>query len=106
MPDDPSLAAALYGPIVLAGRLGMEGLTPETLRAEPTKPRMVPEYKSEPRPAPAIRTTSVDPAAWLRPVAGQPLEYETTGQQRALRLSPLYRIFDERYAVYWKIDLA
>ncbi len=37
-----TLAAVAWGPIVLAGRLGKEGLTPATLRAEPTKPRTVP----------------------------------------------------------------
>ena len=106
MPDDRSLVAALHGPIVLAGRLGRDGLTPENLRAEPTKPRMVPEYKSDPRPPTPIRSASTDPAQWLRPVPGQPLEYETTGQERPVRLSPLFRIFDERYAVYWKVDPA
>ena len=54
MPDDPTLLAAMHGPLVLAGRLGTEGLTPDILRAEPTKPRMVPEYKSDPvRPRPS-----------------------------------------------------
>ena len=106
MPDDASLVAAVHGPFVLAGRLGTEGLTPENLRAEPTKPRMVPEYKSDPRPPATIRAASADPAQWLRPVPGRSLEYETTGQERSLRLSPLYRVIDERYAVYWKVDVA
>jgi hypothetical protein len=106
MPDDPTLVAALHGPVVLAGRLGSEGLTSDNLRAEPTKPREVPEYKSDPRPPGPIRAASPDPSAWLRPVAGRPLEYETVGQAQALRLSPLYRIFDERYGVYWKMERA
>ena len=50
MPDDPTLVAAMHGPVVLAGRLGTEGLTAENLRAEPTKPRQVPEYRSDPVP--------------------------------------------------------
>jgi hypothetical protein len=104
MPDDPSLVAAVHGPIVLAGRLGSEGLTPDNLRAEPTKPRMVPEYKSDPRPPAPLRSASTDPAQWLRPGPGRPLEYETTGQDHTLRLSPLYKVIDERYAVYWKVE--
>ncbi|HEX9217826.1 MAG TPA: glycoside hydrolase family 127 protein, partial [Gemmatimonadales bacterium] len=32
MPDDPTLAAVMYGPLALAGRLGTEGLTPDVLR--------------------------------------------------------------------------
>ena len=106
MPDDATLVAATHGPLVLAGRLGGEGLTPENLRAEPTKPRQVPEYRSEPRPAPAIRAKAPDPAAWLRAVPGPSLAYETVGQSRSLRLEPLYRIVDERYQVYWKVEPA
>jgi uncharacterized protein len=104
MPDDPTVMAALHGPLVLAGRLGAGGLGPETLRAEPTRPREVPEYRAEALPAPPIRTASPDPTAWLRPVPGRSQSYETVGQEKALRLEPLYQIFDERYAVYWKID--
>ncbi|HEY6549206.1 MAG TPA: beta-L-arabinofuranosidase domain-containing protein [Vicinamibacteria bacterium] len=127
MPDDPTLVAAMHGPVVLAGRLGAEGLTPETLRAEPTKPRQVPEYRLEPQAVPPIRVAApaagpaaslaaspaaaplapdlaVEPASWLRAVPGSPLTYETVGQAKPLRLEPLYRIFDERYAVYWKLE--
>jgi hypothetical protein len=101
MPDDPTVQAVMYGPIVLAGKLGTAGLTAETLRAEPTKPRTVPEYKSEPVAAPVIRASSSDPASWLK--ASGPLEFRTVGQQNELTLVPLNRIFDERYAVYWKV---
>src|SRR5262249_50441511 len=67
MPDDPTVVAALYGPVVLAGRLGTEGLDADHLRAEPTKPRQVPEYRSDPVPAPTMKVDSRDPGTWLRP---------------------------------------
>jgi hypothetical protein len=75
IPDDPTLQAVMYGPLVLAGRLGKASLTADNLRAEPTKPRTVPEYKSEPVAAPNIVARSSDPAGWLvatgrRPTAG------------------------------------
>src|SRR5205807_9754281 len=60
MPDDRSVQAIMYGPLVLAGRLGTAGLTPENLRAEPTKPRTVPEFKGEPIAAPSFATKSDD----------------------------------------------
>jgi uncharacterized protein len=44
-PDDPSLQAILYGPLVLAARMGKVGLGPDNLRAGPTRPRTVPEYQ-------------------------------------------------------------
>jgi len=94
-PDDPETFAAMVGPIVLAGRLGREGLTPATLRAEPTKPRTVPEYKLEPIPAPALAPGSLAPG-------GAPLEFRAKAGAREIELAPLHSIFDERYAVYWK----
>jgi hypothetical protein len=103
IPDDPTLQAVMYGPLVLAGRLGKASLTADNLRAEPTKPRTVPEYKSEPVAAPNIVARSSDPAGWLRPVAGRPLEFRTVGQAADITLMPLNRVFDERYAVYWKV---
>ena len=70
MPDDATVQAVMYGPLVLAGKLGTAGLTAETLRAEPTKPRTVPEYKAEPVAAPTIRAASADPSTWLKPAGG------------------------------------
>ena len=54
MPDDGTVQAIMYGPLVLAGRLGTTGLTSDVLRAEPTKPRTVPEYGSDPVSAPSF----------------------------------------------------
>jgi DUF1680 family protein len=100
-PDDPDTAAVLSGPIVLAGRLGKEGLTPATLRAEPTRPRTVPEYKLDPVAAPAL----VADAGIER--TGKSLEFRAKGRldgsARDISLAPLDSIFDERYAVYWKV---
>jgi uncharacterized protein len=103
MPDDPTVQAFMYGPIVLAGALGKDGLTAETLRAEPTRPRQVPEYRSRPVAAPSFVAPSDDLASWVKPVPGKPLEFRTTGQERNVVLVPLNAIFDERYAVYWKV---
>ena len=92
MPDDPSIAAVMYGPLVLAGRLGTEGLTAEELRAEPTKPREVPEYKEKPGANPELKAQSI------QKTSGR-LEFRTTGQE----LVPFHTLFDERYAIYWKL---
>jgi hypothetical protein len=110
MPDDPSLQAVTYGPLVLVGRLGTEGLTAATIRAEPTRPRTVPEYKLDPVPAPPLRARSPDPASWIQRVASSgaqgaapPLEFRTSGQERDVTLVPFHTLFDERYAVYWRV---
>ncbi|HYB65626.1 MAG TPA: beta-L-arabinofuranosidase domain-containing protein [Steroidobacteraceae bacterium] len=103
MPDDPSVRAVMYGPLVLAARLGRQGLTPENLRAPPTRPRKIPEYTAEPIPVAPLTVGSQDPDSWLTPVDGRPLEFRTRGQKEDLTLIPLNRVFDERYAVYFKV---
>ena len=102
MPDDPTLAAVMYGPLVLVGRLGTDGLTPDVLRAEPTKPRTVPEYKEKPNPAPELRVQGAEPSAWIKRVSERGLEFRTVGQAREVTLVPFHMLFDERYVVYWK----
>ncbi|HKT07577.1 MAG TPA: beta-L-arabinofuranosidase domain-containing protein [Gemmatimonadaceae bacterium] len=104
-PDDATVQAIMYGPLVLAGRLGTAGLTPDVLRAEPTKPRTVPEYKADPVPAPSFVSPGGDLSAWItkRSGAGAPLEFRTVGQATDVTLVPLNTVIDERYAVYWKV---
>lgn len=107
MPGDDTLQAVMYGPLVLAGRMGTAGVTPANLRAEPTAPRTVPEFKNPDLPvAPVIRVTSDDPSSWLAPVAGEPLHFRTVGQDANISFVPLHTLFDERYGVYWKVDRA
>jgi hypothetical protein len=103
MPDDPHVQAFMYGPLVLAAKLGADGVH----RAEPTKPKMVPEFsKAEIASAPAMPSfvaPSSDLAAWIKPVPGRPLEFRTVGQTADMTLVPLHTLFDERYAVYFKV---
>jgi hypothetical protein len=103
MPDDPTMQAVMYGPLVLVGRLGTDGLTPDVLRAEPTKPRTVPEYKSAAVPAPELSARGAPPSEWIRRKDGV-LEFTTVGQARDVTLIPFHALFDERYAVYWKFS--
>jgi DUF1680 family protein len=103
MPDNHTVQAIMYGPLVLAGRLGTEGLTKGVLRAEPTRPRTVPEYKSEPVAVPALEAASADPNSWIHPTPGSPLEFHTVGQRDDVTLVPFSRIMDERYAIYWNV---
>jgi len=109
MPDEfvgARIAAALGrldGRAVLLPRADLAGAeTPATLRAAPTKPRTVPEYPLEPVSAPEFRVQSADPTSWIEPT-GKPLEFRTTGQRNDVTLVPLHSLFDERYAVYWRV---
>jgi DUF1680 family protein len=96
MPDDPKLQAILYGPLVLAGDLGAEGLT-EQLITGPMGPRV----QALPIEVPRFRAAA-DPASWIKP-GDQPLSFRTTGQPKDVTLVPLNAIFDRRHSVYWQV---
>ena len=113
MPDDPRIQAFLYGPLVLAGDLGSEGLT-ERLITGPNAPMMrrpgsnfQPRPDAPPRPPvidiPTFSAANTDPASWIKPGDG-PLTFRTTGQQKDVTLAPINSIFDKRYNVYWQVS--
>lgn len=103
---DPTQQAVLYGPIVLAGRLGQDGLTEQMqYDADHGPTELAPRGRPEGTMAVDMKfTDEVQSAPWVEPVPGQPLVFRTTGQQSAATLIPLNRVFGERYGVYWKVN--
>jgi DUF1680 family protein len=115
MPDEPALQAFLYGPLVLAGDLGSEGLT----EAHITGPNLrVGVAGMEQWGSPLAATNSAPPIpsveiptfrstgtieSWVRP-ADKLLTFRTTGQKQDVTLIPLNRLFDRRYSVYWQVS--
>ena len=97
MPDDPKMQAFLYGPLVLAGDLGSEGLT-EANQIGPNAPRL----QRAPIDIPTFQAGGSDPSAWIKPAAG-PLAFRTAGQSRDVTLTPLNSLFGKRYSVYWTV---
>jgi DUF1680 family protein len=98
MPDDDTLQAIMYGPVVLAGDLGREGLTDEMQRGGDNPPEM-----PAPAPAPEFVGDSRDPQSWIEQTAKAPLTFRTKGQSRDITMMPLSRIVDQRYGVYWRV---
>jgi DUF1680 family protein len=98
MPDDPKTQAFLYGPIVLAGDLGSEGLT-EPMIVGPNAPRP----QRIPLEVPTFNAKAADPSSWIKPADG-PLTFRTTGQSRDVTLVPLNSLFGKRYSVYWQVS--
>jgi len=101
LPGEPAVAAVLYGPIVLAGDLGSDGLTP-SVRYGPSVP---PLGKLR---TPAIPAFVGDPARMLgsiESVPGRPLTFRTKGlaQPHDVTLVPFFKASDQRYTVYWKL---
>jgi len=102
LPDDPHIQALMYGPIVLAGDLGTEGLS-GLKRYGPSAPPLgrvssieVPTF---------VADSAADVLARVKPVSGKPLTFQTTGlgKPNDVTLIPLYKTFEPRYTVYWTI---
>ncbi|SPF44164.1 Tat pathway signal sequence domain protein [Candidatus Sulfotelmatobacter kueseliae] len=96
MPDDETIQAAMYGPLVLAGRF--EAVT---------KDMSYGDYEPKPgdqRKVPDIIADASKPTAWIEPDAKQSLTFQTVGQSQPITLVPLNKVIHERYAVYWKVD--
>jgi DUF1680 family protein len=97
LPDDPRLQAFLYGPVVLAGELGTEGLTEQLIRHQ-----QGPDISKAPLAVPDLVARRGDPLAWIKPTGAAPLEFRTTGQPRDVTFSPLNRLW-QRFGVYWNV---
>jgi uncharacterized protein len=97
MPDNRAVQAMMYGPLVLAARLGADGLT-EALQTG----GYWAEYKAKPVASGGI-TADPEGAPWVEKAAGQPLAFRTVGQQEPREMVPLHAIQGERYAVYFDV---
>ena len=98
MPDDPKMQSILYGPLVLAGDLGSEGLT-EQMIVGPNAPQI----RRVPLEVPSFHAASADPNSWIK-AGAKPLEFRTDGQQKNVSLAPINSIFGKRYSVYWQVS--
>jgi len=122
-PDDKTEQAAMFGPLVLAARLGMEGLTAAMLEGThgprryeagypmpvvDTRPPTHQQWAVDGEPVPPPTPVIVD-GVWFEKVEGSrefPLMFRTKGRGPAHTLVPLNRIMDERYSVYLKVESA
>jgi uncharacterized protein len=85
MPDESTVQAAMYGPLVLAVDLGSDGLT-EAMIVGPLGPKMPKSAIALPMLHGPIQT------------GGQQLTF-SAGRQN---LAPLNTILDRRYSIYWR----
>jgi hypothetical protein len=97
-----TLERTLYGPLVLAGELGTEGLDPKTQYAELQGVLR----NITPPPAPTFVAEIDSPDVWIKPVEGEALTFRTVGagRPRDVTLVPYHRLFGQRYAIYWRIQ--
>jgi len=100
LPDDPNKIAILFGPLVLGGELGTEGLPKSLDTSDQGKFRKVPDPE-----VPTLATGHKPIKLWLKPLPGQSLAFRTEGVGRPhdVTLVPFYREYHERYTVYWDV---
>jgi DUF1680 family protein len=84
MPDNADRIAFLYGPIVLAGRLGQE--MPDPVFGTPV-----------------INVADKKSFDWIQQDAAQPLvfHWKGAGKPKDVEMAPFYAIPDQYYSVYW-----
>ncbi len=95
--DDPSLNAILYGPLVMAGLLGKEGMP----AAAPYAAGDQLEFRNVPDPnVPALVAKPIGNVL----TSSGPLEFTAVlaAASRPVRFIPLAAITRERYSVYWR----
>lgn len=96
---DASRVALLYGPVVLAGELGTEGMQSPAPFSDPKKYNDYYTYNYN-IPAGLPISLAIDlknPASSLQKT-GEPLVFKTAG---GVTVSPLYDLHRQRYVVYW-----
>ena len=103
LPGANDLVAFAYGPVVLAGRMGTEGVTPaeQIIKNERASGSMLNATVD----IPVLVGAASDIAKTLRAVPGSPLTFETgvPGTTRTVQLAPFNRLAHERYVLYWNL---
>jgi len=100
-PAAPDIVAFTYGPLVLAGALGREGLSPGADIV--VNERKYGQYNDAPFTPPAL---AGDPETLARALTAgdRPLEFTIlSADRRSVRMIPYHRIAHERYATYWAL---
>jgi hypothetical protein len=100
LPGDASTRAALYGPLVLAADLGpgpKDG--PLKIGGYDTGPK----HAELPAPVPNPIAQADEAGEWMDVVSAKDLSFKSRGAN-AIAVKPMYRITDEKYAVYWAME--
>ncbi len=99
LPGTNGWAALAYGPMVLAGRLGTNGMPDVYIRNQT-------EHQNIPAPeVPVLVAARDDLLRRVEPVPGEPLTFRTKGIGRPadVTLIPIHRLHHERMSVYWEV---
>jgi hypothetical protein len=99
LPGGSNEVALLYGPIVLAGELGTNGMPNPLARGQG-------DYNFVADPAVPVFVCDTDKVLdHIKPVPDKPLTFVTAGIGRPadVTLTPFYQLHRQRYSVYWNV---
>jgi len=102
LPDSTDMVAFVYGPIVLAGLLGRQGINPGADQV--VNERTIGDVLNEPVEVPVLVGDPAKLGDQIKPSANAPLTFTASaiGQSGGVTLIPYYRVAHERYTIYWK----
>jgi hypothetical protein len=100
--DNPNMAAVVYGPIVLAGDMGTDGIQAPAPYAKDQL-----DFRKTAIPDNIVSTLNINGRKlndWLIPVNGKQLVFKTTGvASKEITMIPYYQIDKQRYIIYWNM---
>jgi DUF1680 family protein len=103
LPGLPDVAALMFGPVVLAARLGTEGIQPgdDVIVNE----RHYGDVLKLPMDLPRLVLNQDNLGTQVQRIAGRPLAFHLRAAQpnTAYELVPFHRIAHERYNLYWQL---
>jgi DUF1680 family protein len=103
LPGTTNQVAILYGPLVLVGKMGTEGITPGVNLIQ--NERTIGDILNANIEIPTLAGDAKSILQSIQPVMGQPLTFATKniGRPKDVTLVPYHRVAHERYNMYWTI---
>lgn len=102
--DNPNIVAFSYGPIVLAGKMGTQGMQAP---APFTNTKLYNDYYTYDYHIPAGLSNKLDFKVgtikeYLKPIDSKSLHFRL--EKEGIEFAPIYKIHRERYSIYWDIE--
>lgn len=102
--DNPNIVAFTYGPIVLAGKMGTDGMVDP---APFSNPKLYNDYYTFNYNVPKklsnkLNMDSANLTTYLKPNKEEGLSFKLV--KEGIVLEPIYKIHRERYVIYWDIN--
>jgi len=96
-----AFAAYIYGPIVLVGELGRQGLTKYDFWSHRNnRARPLSEREMAPQP---VADGNAELLKLVEPIPNEPLHFRSRGfWPRDVKLAPFFEVHYQRYSVYWE----